>query len=205
MRRRIAVAVDAAQPAVDYGFGPGRLPRTSSSRVDPPPRVPRPRLPLAVAPSASRAPTPVPTVPTPSDRDRAEPLGVPLSGLSTPLESPSAPTADLDALGAAAEPHFGDSAARYSHTDWERHERAEPTCYAAIQYIVLGRLLALPTELLARFPSHQRPPFAEIQELVGKGCLHAIKEDTVLLVRNPTPARYSRPAGGSPFGGRTSP
>ena len=196
MRRRTDAAVGAAQPAVDYGFGPGRLPRTSSSWVDPPPRVPRPQLPLAAAPSASRAPTPVPTVPIPSDRDRSEPLGVPPLGLSTPSESPSAPTADLDALGAAAEPHFGDSAARYSHTDWEREKRAELTCYAAIQYILLGRPLALPTELSAHFPSHQRPPFSEIQELVGKGRLHAIEEDIVLLARNPTSARYSlRPAG----------
>ena len=70
-RRRTAAAAGAAQPAVDYGFGPGGVPRTPSSRVDPPPRVPRPRLPLAAAPSASRAPTPVPTVPIPSDRDQA--------------------------------------------------------------------------------------------------------------------------------------
>ena len=39
-------------------------------------------------------------------------------------ESPSAPTADLNALGAAAELHFSDSAARYSHADWEREQRA---------------------------------------------------------------------------------
>ena len=52
-RRRTAVAAGAVQPAVDYGFGPGRVPRTSSSRVDPPPRVLRPLLPLAAAPSAS--------------------------------------------------------------------------------------------------------------------------------------------------------
>ena len=44
-RRRTAAAAGAAQPAVDYGFRPGRVPRTSSSRLDPPPRVSRPRLP----------------------------------------------------------------------------------------------------------------------------------------------------------------
>ena len=93
-RRRTVAAADAAQPAVDYGFGPGRVPRTSSSQVDPAPRaprVPRPRLPLAAAPSASRAPTPVPTVPIPSDRDRAESLGLPLLGLSNPSELPPRP------------------------------------------------------------------------------------------------------------------
>ena len=105
-RKRTAAAAGAAQTAVDYGFGPGRVPRTSSSRVDPPPRVLRLQSPLAAAPSASQAPTPVPTVPIPSDRDRAEPLGAPLLGPSTPSESPSTPTADLDTLGAAAEINF---------------------------------------------------------------------------------------------------
>ena len=97
-RRRTAAAAGAAQPAVDYGFGPGRVPRMSSSRVDLPPCVPRPRLPLAAVPSAPRAPTPVPTVPISSDRDRAEPLSLPLLGLSTPSEPPADPTADLDVL-----------------------------------------------------------------------------------------------------------
>ena len=195
-RRRTAAAAGAAQPAVDYGSGPGRVPQTSSSRIYPPPRVPLLRLPLSAAPSASRAPTPVPTVPIPSDRDRAEPLGVPLLGFSTPSESPSAHTADLDVLGAATELHLCDSAARYSHADWEREQRAEPTRYAAISYILPGRLLALPIETFARFLSHQRPPFSEIHELLGKGRLHTTDEGIALLVRNPTPARYSlRPAG----------
>ena len=151
-RRRTAAAAGAAQPAVDYAFGPGRVPWTSSCRVDPPLRVSRSRLPLSAAPRASRALTPVSTTPIPSGRDRAEPLSLPLLGLSTLSESPSAPTADLDAHGAAAELHFGDSAARYSHADWKREQLAEPTCYATVQYILLGRTLALPTENLSAFP-----------------------------------------------------
>ena len=197
MRRRTTAAAGAAQSAVDYGFGPGRVPRTSPSRVHPPPRVSRPRLSLAAAPSASGAPTPVPTVSMPSDRDRTEPLGLPPSRLSTPLESPSVPTAVLDALGAAAELRLDDSAARYWHVDWEREQLAEPTRYASIQYILLGRPLASPTEVLTRFPSHQRPPFSGIQELAGKGHLILYyDEDSALRVRSPTPAHYSlRPAG----------
>ena len=71
-----------------------------------------------------------------------------------------------------------------------------PTCYVTIQYILPGRSLALPTEVLAHFLSHQCPPFSEIQELAGKGRLHTTDEDISLLVRNPTPAHYSlRPAG----------
>ena len=146
-RRRTAAAASVGQPTVDNDFGPHRVPRMSSSLVDSPPRVLRPWLPLAAAPSASQAPTPAPTVPIQSECDRAEPLGLPLLGLSTPSEWPSAPTADLDALGAAAELHFGDSDARYSYADWEREQRAEPTCYAALLYIILGRSLAFPTEV----------------------------------------------------------
>ena len=149
-RRRTVAAAGAAQPAVGYGFGLGRVPRTSSSRVDPPPRVSRPRLPLSAAPSTSRAPTPVPTVPIPTDRDRAEPLGLPLLWLSTPSESPSAPVTDFDLLGTAAELHFGGSAARHSHAHWEREQLAEPTCYVAIQHSLLGRPLVLSAEVSAR-------------------------------------------------------
>ena len=139
---------------------------------------------------------PVPTAPTLSDRDQAKPLGIPILGLSTPSESPSAPTADLNALSAAGELQFGDSAACYSHADWEREQRAEPTCYTALQYNLLARPLALPTDFLTRFPSHQRPLFSEIQELAGKSRLHTTDEDIVHLVRNPTPAHYSlQPAG----------
>ena len=82
-RRRTAAAAGAAQPAVDHGFEPVRVTQSSSFRVNPPPRAPRPRPPLAVAPSTSRAPTHVPTVPIPSDRDRPEPLGAPLLGLDS--------------------------------------------------------------------------------------------------------------------------
>ena len=92
--RRTAAAAGAAQPVVAYGFESDRVPRASSSQVDPLPRVPRPRPPLAAAPSAFRAPTPVLMVPIPYDGDRAEPLGVPLLRLSIPPECPSASADD---------------------------------------------------------------------------------------------------------------
>ena len=57
---------------------------------------------------------PVPTVPIPCDRDRAEPVGIPLLRLPPPTDAPPVTATDLDALGAAAEFQFGDSAARYS-------------------------------------------------------------------------------------------
>ena len=83
---------------------------------------------LAVYPGPPRAPTPVPTVLTRSDRDRAEPLSAPFSGLSTPSGPASALTADLNALGAAAELLFGGSAARYSHANRERGKHAGVLC-----------------------------------------------------------------------------
>ena len=47
-RRRSATAAGKAPPAVDYGFGPGGIPRPSSRRVTTPPRARRPRpLPLS--------------------------------------------------------------------------------------------------------------------------------------------------------------
>ena len=193
-RRRTVSAAGAAPPAVDYGFESGGVPRTSSSRVDPPPRVSHPRLPLAAAPSTSRAPTPVPTVPIPSDRNRAEPLGLPLLGLSTPSESPP-PLRPIGTPSTLLPNYTFVVPLGVIRTPTGRESNVQ-SLRAAIQNILFGRPLALPTEVLARFPSHQRSPFLEIQELAGKGRLHATDEDIVLLVRNPTPAHYSlRPAG----------
>ena len=60
-------------------------------------------------------------------------------------------------------------------------------CHTAMRYIALGRSPALPDDFLSCFPSHQRLPFSEIQELAGKGRLHTTDDDTVVLVRQPTP------------------
>ena len=98
----------------------------------------------------------------------------------------SAIPADLDALGAAAELQFGDSAVRYSHAycAWKQH--AEPACHASMRYVVLGHPPVLPTDFLSYFPSLQRPSFSEIQELAGKGRLHTTDDGIGLLVRQLT-------------------
>lgn len=75
----------------------------------------------------------------------------------------------MDALGAATELQFGISTARYSHADWEREQYLESTCHATIRYIILGRPLTLPDDLLPRFHLRQRPAFSKFQELDGKG------------------------------------
>lgn len=112
--------------------------------------------------------------------------GCAMGSTSPPPGTPSATTADLDALGAAADLQLlGDSAARYPHADWEREQKAEPTYQATMRYIILGRPLALPADFLSCFPSHhQRPSFWEIQELASKGRLHAIDDGIVQLVHN---------------------
>ena len=97
----------------------------------------------------------------------------------------------MDALGAAAEFQFGDSAARYSHTDCVHEQQAEPACHAAMRYIALGRPPCLPANCLSCFPSHQHPSCSEIQELAGKSRLHTTDNGIVLLVRQPTPQPLS--------------
>ena len=76
-RRRTGAAAGAAHFAVDYGFGPGRVPRTSPSRVDSLSCDPHPRLHLTASRATSRTLTTVMTVPITSNRARAELLGAP--------------------------------------------------------------------------------------------------------------------------------
>ena len=114
-------------------------------------------------------------------------MRTPLLRLPLSPDVPSATTADLDALGAAGEIQFRDSAARYSHADWAREQQAEPAYHAAMRYIVLGRPSALPADFLSCFASHQRPSFPEIQGFAGKGRLHTTDDGIVLLVRQLTP------------------
>ena len=112
-RPRTAAAAGAEPPAVDYGFGLDEAPRPAAQRINTSLRVRRPRPPLAVATPPALAASPFLTVYIPSGRDRAEPVGTPILRLSPSPDVLSAITADLDALGAAAESEFEDSAARY--------------------------------------------------------------------------------------------
>ena len=80
----------------------------------------------------------------PSDRSRAEPFGALLLELSIFSRPPFTPTDDLYVLGAAAKSRYGDSAASYSHADWERGQPRNPACYVAIQYILHGQYWSCP-------------------------------------------------------------
>ena len=87
----------------------------------------------------------------------------------------------------------GESTARYSHRDSAGEQHAEPACYAAMRYIVLRWPPPLSTDFISCFPFHQRPFSSEIQELVGKGRLHATDDGIVLLVRQLPPPILAEP------------
>ena len=78
--------------------------------------------------------------------------------------------------------------ARYSHTDWEREQQAEPTRHAAMRYITISRPSALPPGFLSCYPSHQRPSLSDTRELASKGRLRTTDYDIVLLIRSPPPS-----------------
>ena len=161
-RRRTAAAAGTAPTAVDYGFGPVGAARPSVRRANTTPRVSRPQLPLAVVTTPALATSPVPTVPIPSDHDRAKPVGTPFLRLLPPPDVPSVTTADLNALGVAADFQFGDSAARCSHADWGRKQQVEPACHAAIRSPTSRRFVGFsfaPAPLLLRYSGAccQRP------------------------------------------------
>ena len=61
--------------------------------------------------------------------------------------------------------------------------RATPSCGTSL---LAGRQ-PYQTIFFACFPSQQRPPLSEIQELADKDRLHITDDGTVLLVRQPTP------------------
>lgn len=86
-----------------------------------------------------------------------------------PAGIPSVTKTDLDALGAAAELQFDDSAAHHSYADWAREQEAEPACKAAIRYSIVGQPESLPAVICSCFPSHQCPSISEVQDLTRKG------------------------------------
>ena len=182
-RRRSSTGAGKAPPAVDYGFGPGGVPRTSSRRVTTPPRARRPWPAPPAATTPTLADPPARSIPLPSDHDHAEPTGTPLLRLTPPPGDTPATLTRSNALD-AAELRLADSVARFSHADWKRKQHAEPTCHATTRYISIGRSSVLPPDFLACHPSPKRRSLSDIQELAGKGRLHTTDEEIVLLVRN---------------------
>ena len=91
-----------------------------------------------------------------------------------------------DARSGAAELRFSDSVVRYSHAVLKREQHAKRTCHTRMGYVSFGRPSVLLFDLLACYPSQTRPSLSHIEELAGKGRLHANDDDDiVLLVRTP--------------------
>ena len=122
-------------------------------------------------------------------------MGTPLLRLTPPPGDTPATLTRSDALDDAAELRFAGSVARYSHADWKREQRTEPTCHAMKRYISIARPSVLPPDFLSCYPSHKRLSLSDIQELAGKGRLHTTDDEIVLLVSNPTlpPTRSDKP------------
>ena len=73
----------------------------------------------------------------------------------------------------------------YSHSDWDRAQRADPLCDAARRYIQLGLSNPLPRSFCDHLPSHTRPEITDIPDLAAKGRLLQGDQDSTLLVRKP--------------------
>ena len=103
---------------------------------------------------------------------------------------PVAPVAQQDATpddktSTVAEQQLANTLLSYSHSDWDRAQRAELLCDAARIYIRLGSPNPLPRSLCDHLPSHTRPEIADIADLAAKGRLLQGDHDSTLLVRKP--------------------
>ena len=90
-----------------------------------------------------------------------------------------------DKISAAVEQQLSNTLLSYSHSNWDRAQRAGPLCNVTRRYIQLGRPNPLPRSLCDHLPSHTRPEIANIADLAAKGRLLQGGDDSILLVRKP--------------------
>ena len=110
----------------------------------------------------------------------------PLMDYSPPAASSVLQCATPDnKTSAAAEQQLFNTLLSYSHSDWDRAQRADPLCDATRHYIQLGRSNPLPRSLCDHLLSHTRPETADIADLAAKGRLLQGDNDSILLVRKP--------------------
>ena len=103
-----------------------------------------------------------------------------------PVAPPAQQDATLDGeTGTVAEQQLYNTLLGYSHSDWDRAQRADPLCDAARRYIQLGRPNPLPRSFCDHSPSHMRPEITDIADLAAKGRLLQGDHDSTLLVRKP--------------------
>ena len=125
--------------------------------------------------------------------------------LLPPVAPPAQQGATLDGkTGTIAEQQLYNTPLGYSHSDWDRAQRADPLCDAARRYIQLGHPNPLPRSFCDHLPSHMRPETTDIADLAAKGRLLQGDHDSTLLVRKPitnalTPATHSGRRSRVPF------
>ena len=107
--------------------------------------------------------------------DRQLPVALPAQQDTTPDDKTST----------VAEQQLSNILLSYSHSDWDRAQRADPLCDAAHRYNQLGRPSPLPRSLCDHLPSHTRPEITDIADLAAKGPLLQGNHDSTLLVRKP--------------------
>ena len=189
-RRRRAAAAGSPKPAVKYGFdspAPASPPAQKSPAVMRPPS--RSSVPSPPIERPDSTPCLAPAVTTQAATVATKPAPPLLSATSSDVDPPS----PLPGTSSPVE-----SVELYSHADWAREYRAEPDCDSVIRYLLLGSPQALPDDSILHLPSHKRPPLSDIRYSAGTGRLHRDDDWTLLLVRNPTPARTAGP--GAPSG-----
>ena len=182
---RSAAPAGTPRTPVDDGFGRRPLVTTTSR-----PSVLRRRLPT---PSVTRLPQPHRSSTTRS-RTTQDPL--PLASVSTATGSASTlpqidrppaytvprPTASAvqaptptslrlpePATGPVDERHLRSCVECFTHIDWDREQRAEPTCSVTIRFISLDSPSPPPDDLLDYIPSSRRPLLSKVIALATKG------------------------------------
>ena len=88
-----------------------------------------------------------------------------------------------DKTSAAAEQQLSNTLLSYSHSDWDRAQRADPLGDVTRRYIQLGHPNPFPRSLGDHLPSHTRPEIADIADLAAKGRLIQGDDDSIQLVR----------------------
>ena len=114
------------------------------------------------------------TVPNPR-MDHSPPVAPPAQQGATPDDKTST----------VAEQQLSNTLLSYSHSDWDRAQRADPLCDVTCRYIQLGCSNPLPRSLCDHMPSYTRPEIADIADLAAKGRLLQGDNDSILLLRKP--------------------
>ena len=179
-RSRTAILTGNTPLRPDYRMD-ARSELAASAAPPPPPKAtlhssPPPRSTRLRSTIPQRRPTSSHMTTAPNPRmDHSPSVALPTRQGATPDEKTSG----------AAEQQLSNTLSSYSHSDWDRAQRADPLCDTTRRYIQPGRHNPLPRYLCDHLPSHTRPEIADIADLAAKGRLIQGDDDSILLVWKP--------------------